>query len=116
MTTWREFLVEHAKFPFPHPFEHGSVSTTDISDMEVGLLAQGWKAQYAVRDETLVQKLCQTLENILGDSLLPDGSEDQLLSIFGRRLQFRHFGMREVVFRGWSTNESESDVRILDSH
>ena len=38
--------------------------------MEVGLLAREWKAQYAVRDETsLVQKLCETLENILGDTL-----------------------------------------------
>jgi hypothetical protein len=38
------------------------------SDMEVGLLAREWKAQYDVRDETLVQKLCETLENILGDT------------------------------------------------
>jgi hypothetical protein len=38
MSTLHDFLVEHAKFPFPHPNEHGSVSTTDISELEVGRL------------------------------------------------------------------------------
>jgi hypothetical protein len=93
---WREFLVEHAKFPSPHPVEDGSVSTTDVSDVEVGLLEREWKAQYAVRDETLVQKHCHTLENILGDTPLPDDSEGQLLLSFGRCLQFRTIGRREV--------------------
>ena len=116
MTTWREFLVEHAKFPYPQLVEGGSVGTADISDIELGLLAREWKAQYAVRDETLIQKLCQTLENILGDTLLPDDSEDQLLSMFGRHLQFSAFGMREVEDRKWATNGSESQVRILGSH
>jgi len=96
MTKWREFLVEHAKFPSPHPVEDGSVSTTDVSDVEVGLLEREWKAQYAVRDEILVQKHCRTLENILGDTPLPDDSEGQLLSSFGRCLQFRTIGRREV--------------------
>ncbi len=116
MTTWREFLVKHAKFPFPQPVEDRSFDITDISNLEVGLLAREWRAQYAVRDETLVQKLCQSLENTLGDTLLPDDSEDQFLSLFGRRLQFRTFGMREVEDRDWSTNGSERQVRIPDSH
>jgi len=68
--TWREFLVEHAKFPFPLPAEDGSYSITDMPDSEVGLLERDWKAQYAMRDETMIQKLCLALENILGDTLL----------------------------------------------
>ncbi len=35
-----DILVEHAKFPFPHPVEDESFGTTDIPDLEVGLLAR----------------------------------------------------------------------------
>ncbi len=45
-----------------------------------------------MRDERLVQKLCRILENILGVTLLPDDSEDQLLLMFGRHPRFRAFG------------------------
>jgi hypothetical protein len=113
MTTWRDFLVEHAKFPFPHPVENGTVSTTDVSVLDVGLLEREWKAQYAVRDETLAQKLCHTLDYILGDTLLSDESEGLLLSNFGRRLQFRAYSGRELEDTDWSMNESEVTVRIL---
>lgn len=116
MTTWQEFLVEHAKFPFPAPVENGTVTTTDVSDLQIGLLTQEWRAQYAVRDETLVQKLCQTFKEIIGDALIPDGSEDQLLSKFGKHLQFETYGTRVVEYREWCENENESDVRIPDSH
>jgi hypothetical protein len=57
-TTWREFLEEHADFPFPHLVENGSQNTTDVSEIEVGLLEREWKAKYAIRNETLVQKIC----------------------------------------------------------
>ncbi len=116
MTTWGGFLFEHAKFPFPQLVEDRYVGTTDISNFEVALLDTEWKAQYAVRDEALVHKLCQTLEDILGDTRLPDDSEDQLLSMFGRHLQFYTVGGLELEDEGWSTNGSESDVRIPDSH
>ncbi len=54
MMTWREFLVGHAKFPFPQPVKDEYVgSTTDISNLEVRLLAGERKAQYTVRDNTL---------------------------------------------------------------
>ena len=85
-----------------------------------------------MRDELLVQKLCETLENILADTLLPDGSEDQLLSMFGRHLHFCAWHARTVVSRvddsrstsmireledrEWSMNGSESQVRIPDAH
>ncbi|KAI9465415.1 hypothetical protein BJY52DRAFT_1202193 [Lactarius psammicola] len=114
MTTWREFMVEHAKFPFPDLVVGGSVSsTTDISYMEVGLLAPKWKAKYAVPDETLVRKLCETLENILGDTLISDSSQNYLLSKFGRHLQFDALGGKEVEKPRWFTNGSESRSRML---
>ena len=62
-----DFLVEPAMFPFPHPNEDQTTDTTDVSQFEVGMLDVEWKAWYAVRDDNLDQKLCQTLEDILGD-------------------------------------------------
>lgn len=114
MTTWREFLAEHAKFPFPEMAEDGNPDTTDISPLDVGLVAPEWRAQYAVRDETLVHNLCQTLEDIIGDAHLQDGNKDWLLGLFGEKLNGwkwsgRNNGKRRVrihVFLSWSRNYS----------
>ncbi|KAH9050748.1 hypothetical protein EDB84DRAFT_1258875 [Lactarius hengduanensis] len=113
MTTWKDFLSKHAKFPFPQPVEGGYVSTTDISTFGVALLDGQWKARYAIQDKTLPHKLCQTLEDILGDKCLPDGSEDKLLSMFGRHLEFSSFGGREWMDKDWRMNASESETRTL---
>jgi hypothetical protein len=51
---------------FPLPDELRTVDTTDVSNFELGLLEREWKAKYAVRDDALVQKLCNSLQNILG--------------------------------------------------
>ncbi|KAH9175245.1 hypothetical protein EDB89DRAFT_1903808 [Lactarius sanguifluus] len=107
MSTWREFLVEHAKFPFPDPVENKSVDTTDISPEDVGKVDPKWRAKYAVPDETLVGNLCQTLDNILEDTVLLDDSRNDLLLYFGRHLQFRTVGRREIEDRIWSTNRNE---------
>ncbi|KAH9049838.1 hypothetical protein EDB84DRAFT_1555805 [Lactarius hengduanensis] len=115
-TTWREFLVEHAKFPFPDPVENGSVGATDISPMDVGNVAPEWRAKYAVPDETLVQKLCETLDNILGDTVLPDGSRNNLLQRFGRHLEFRTIGGKDIKNLQWSVNASEARSQYLLSH
>ena len=61
--------MEHAKFPFPLLNEDLSSNTTDISTLDVGSLEIKWKAKLAVRDDTLVQKLCDALKKILGDAL-----------------------------------------------
>ncbi|KIK09865.1 hypothetical protein K443DRAFT_127259 [Laccaria amethystina LaAM-08-1] len=87
MSNLHNFLVEHAMFPFPQPTEGGpSTGTTDISLFEVPKLDREWKAKYAVRDNMLVQKLCNTLQNILGDTILSADAENQLLSRFSPRI------------------------------
>jgi hypothetical protein len=76
MVKWRDFLVEHAKFPFPETGEDGAVNTTDISPYDVGLLGQQWRAEHAVRDSMLVQKLCRTLEDVVGEAEVPNEREE----------------------------------------
>ena len=98
--------MKHAKF---HPDESRSVSTTDVSQLEVGLLERGWKAEHAVRDDTLVQKLCQTLEDILGDTPLASGAGNFLLASFSPRLQVDERG-REI--KAWHKNPSEAHESI----
>ena len=104
-----DFLVEHAKFPFPLPNEDRTAGTTDISLFEVGLLEGKWKAEHAVRDDTLVQKLCQTLKDILGDTSLAAGAESYLLASFSPQLEVDERG-REI--RAWKRNLSEVQVGI----
>ncbi|KAH9065337.1 hypothetical protein EDB87DRAFT_1672682 [Lactarius vividus] len=94
--TWQEFLVEHAKFSFPDPVENGSVSATDIPYKDVGVVAPEWRTKYAVPDETPVQILYRTLDNILEDTVLSDGSQVHLLLNFGRHLQFHPIGTGEI--------------------
>lgn len=113
--TLQDFLVEHAKFPFPLLAEGGSFDITDISHLDVGLLTQEWKTQEAVRDETLILRLCKTLEDIIGDTPLPDGTEDPLRSILGITFNSLAFSIEHEDL-DWFTNESERQVRIPDSH
>lgn len=82
-----DFLAEHAAFTFPLCDESRSTGTnSDISPTEVGLLEREWKAEHAIRDSTLVQKLCRTLENILGEISLATDDEDSLLDYFSPNL------------------------------
>ncbi|KAF8339291.1 hypothetical protein F5887DRAFT_1062844 [Amanita rubescens] len=112
MSNLHDFLVEHATFPSPQQANEGlSAGTTDIiSPLEVSLLEREWKANHAVRDNTLVQKLCNTLENILGDTLLAADVENQLLSRFSPRIQFGALGRQDP---DWRTNPSECHSRVL---
>ena len=107
MSKWHDFLVEHAKFPFPHPYELGSVGSTDISEFEAELLKPEWKSKHAVRDDTLVPKLCDTLKNILGDTLLAADVEDDLLACFSPKLGA---GKRGYADKAWSRNPSQVQV------
>ena len=113
MFNMHDFLVEHAKFPSPQPNEGPSAGTTDVSLIEVPLLKREWKANHAVRDNTLVQKLCSTLENILGDTLLAVNAENQLLSRFLPMIQFGALDRQDL---DWGTNPNESHVSVLTLH
>jgi hypothetical protein len=113
MSNLHDFLVEHAKFPFPQPNEGPSAGTTDISLIEVPLLEREWKANHAVRDNTLVQKLCSTLENILGDTILAVDDKNLLLSRFSPRMQLNVRGREQF---DWRRNPSESHVSVLTVH
>jgi hypothetical protein len=107
MSNFHDFLVKHAMFPFPEPDDTKSVVSTDISELEVGLLGKGWKAGHAVRDDTLVQKLCDVLQDILGDTALPPGAENHLLSFFSPKLGVTFAGEVEDE---WLMNPNEAHV------
>jgi hypothetical protein len=110
MSNWHDFLEQSAKFPFPDTSETRSTSTTNISDF--ALLEEQWKAQHAVRDETLVQKLCLTLKNILGDAALAAGAENYLLASFST--QIKH-DQRGSIDPDWITNPSEARVSFSNN-
>ena len=98
-------------FPFPLPNEDRTAGTTDldISQFEVGLLEREWKAGHAVRDDTLVQKLCQTFKDILGDTPLAAGAENYLLVSFSPLLQVDERGRENKI---WDMDPSEAQVGI----
>ncbi|KIL58501.1 hypothetical protein M378DRAFT_170490 [Amanita muscaria Koide BX008] len=108
--TLHDFLVEYAKFPFPHHDEPRTMDTTDISEIAIGLLEREWKARHAVRDNHLVQKLCHSLENILGDTPFVAGSERYFSRSFSPRLQVDESGTKNSE---WDTNPSEVHSRTL---
>jgi hypothetical protein len=109
MSSFHDFLVEHAKFPFPEPDVTKTVGSTDISVIEVGRLGKRWKAGHAVRDDTLAQKLCDVLQDILGDMVLPAEDENDLLPFFSPRLGVSH-GM---IMGDWMDNPNKSHVSIF---
>ena len=106
-----DFLVEHVMFPFPQPTEDQSAG--NISQLEVGMREREWKAGYAVRDDTLVQKFCQVLE----DTPFEAGAEKYLLSSFSPQLEVDEAGIKN---RAWNRNPGEAQVsifkRTLDFH
>ena len=107
MSKLHNFLVERAKFPFLPLDGHLSSSITDISIFKVDLLETEWKAKVAVRDDTLVQKLCDALEVILRDAPLGEGAENYLLASFSPRIQVDELGREDM---DWSTKSNERHV------
>jgi hypothetical protein len=103
MTKFHDFLLEHARFPFPLPDELRTADTTDVSDFEAVLLESVWKAKHAVGDDAPARKLCDSLQNILGDTALSADSEKVLLAKFSPRLGTDGYGEDEE----WLTNPSK---------
>jgi hypothetical protein len=72
---FHDFLVEHAKFPFPEPSTGDTAASNDISDADVGLLDDQWRAIHAVCDDDLAKRLCDTLRTTLGNMALAEDSK-----------------------------------------
>src|SRR5260370_20436625 len=81
--TFHKFLVEHAKFPCPLILTgNTTTSSTDVKDSaEVERVQDDWKARHAVRNNSLVRKLCDALESILGQTPLVGGLKNLISSI-----------------------------------
>jgi hypothetical protein len=105
MTTWHEFLLEHAKFPFPRLDESRSVGTTHVSTIEAQAIDPSWKATHAVRDENLVGKLCDTLEVILADDIFPENYRASLMRFFDPMIN-------TMLPGNWRENASEPKVSL----
>jgi hypothetical protein len=111
LTLFHEFLVEHAMFPFPETEIGGTVTLTDISELEVGLIHHDWRARYAVPDNNLAKKLCDTLKTILGETPLTESSKPFLLRCFLPGLLVNGYSGRPNGT--WLRNPSEAQVSAL---
>ena len=95
-------FLEKARFPNPPIQIEGHAATTDVSLTDMGLVDENWKARRAIRDNALVDNLCDTLQQILGQTPLPQNA-DFLRGGFSPALE------RDRIWR--RTNASEADVR-----
>ena len=107
MSNFHDFLVKHALFPFPVPVQTESINTTSLSQVEIGMLDANWKAKRALRDDTLVDKLCTTLRDILGNQELSAASKDHLLNFFSPRLGVN---LDSEIEAEWRVNAHEAQV------
>jgi hypothetical protein len=113
--SWHHFLLKYAQFPFPEP-EEGTESTSaiDISQIEIGLLRREWRANRAVRDNTLIQKLCDALQNILGEAVLSENAEKFILANLLPRILVESVDEFDYQDEKWSCNSSEAEVSFLN--
>jgi len=109
-TLFHDFLVEHAKFPFPDCPIGASASSTGLSEVDVGQLDDEWKARHAVRDNDLAKKLCDALKATLGETPVTEQSQTALLRWFLPSIREGEDGM---VDEDWSNNSSEADVSVI---
>ena len=107
---FHDFLVENAKFPFPDCPIGASTSSTGLSEVDVGYLDDEWKPRHAVRDNDLAEKLCDTLEAILGDTPATEDSINFLLRLFLPTLSVNERGRKNEV---WLDNPSEAQVSVI---
>ncbi len=110
--------MEHAIFPFPETVISGTVTSTDISLVDVGLIHNDWKATHAVRDNDLSRKLCDALKSILGETpLMTERSKHSLLRWFLPALleDDGDDDADEVIDPRWLKNPSEVHVSVIPS-
>ncbi|KAH8112420.1 hypothetical protein DFH11DRAFT_1607533 [Phellopilus nigrolimitatus] len=101
----QDFLRDHARFPFPKSDLKNVRNTTVPSMLEADQLDRPWKAEIALRDESLVNTLCATLDNILGDTRPSALEETQLHHCFTPEL--------ELDSSHWEKNMLEAKAVVL---
>ena len=107
--TLHDFLVEHAKFPSPETSTDDTTAFTDISEVDIGLLNNKWKALHAVRDNDLANKLCNALRTTFSETLLTGPSTHTLLRHFLPTLLVGEGGL---VCQLWSKNPCETHLSV----
>ena len=65
-----------------------------------------------MRDDTLVQKLYHTLNNILGETLLAADAESYLLASFSTKFQLDELGSKD---KDWAVNPNEAHVSFSNN-
>ncbi|KAH8111575.1 hypothetical protein DFH11DRAFT_1791681 [Phellopilus nigrolimitatus] len=103
----RDILEESAVFPFPMSDSTQSCNLTEPSLFEAGRPDAKWKAARAIRDVKLVDALCSTLDDILGDKRLSASEEIELLACFAPKLDSHEKNMI------WKDNLSEAKASML---
>ncbi len=111
--TFHDFLVEHAIFPFPETVIGGTVTSTDISLVDVGIIHNDWKATYAVRDNDLSRKLCDAFKSILGETPLTERSKHSLQRWFLPASLEDDDEDDDGIDERWLENPSEAHVSVI---
>lgn len=101
------FSVERVKFSFPEPSTGDTAASTDISDVEVGLLDDQWRAIHPVRDDA--KKFCGTLRTTLGNMPLAGDSKRFVLQRFQKYVRSDEAGPTD---RLWLKNPSEVGAQV----
>lgn len=121
--TFHDFLKDKAKFPFP-PSEPGSASMSSpkITRKDILKLRGRWKATHAIRDPHLFDKLCHTLETILGNKLLDSldtknsVTRQYLPELFSPQIERYPPAPDRLLPSMWQRNNGlEEEVRIFES-
>ncbi|KAK2465459.1 hypothetical protein APHAL10511_002531 [Amanita phalloides] len=81
--------------------------------LQVALLEKEWKANRAVRESTLVQKLCSSLENILEYTLMAANDENHVQARFSPRIQLGASGREDLDWMEDNSTERTSRTLLI---
>ena len=70
---FKEYLANEAYFPSPPPTNYSQHSSSEVNDVEVGLVQNQWRPTSARRDVQLVDSLIRVLEDHIGNMEVPAG-------------------------------------------
>ena len=98
---FKEYLANEAYFPSPPPTNYSQHSSSEVNDVEVGLVQNQWRPTSARRDDQLVDSLIRLLEDRIEgvETERPNG-----------KIRFEDMRRYQSV---WSENANEKDVSKL---